>query len=163
MVEAEPVRGIGAGNFPNTSVHYLLEPGALVRDDFIVDEPKVAHNMYLEMLAELGVVGLALFGGVLLFSLWCAARAARTFMRAGDTQLEIISRALFVALVGILASDFFGSRQFSKQLWLLMALTPALLAIARAELAAAREPVEPEPAVSAPGAGELPRASVVPA
>jgi O-antigen ligase len=163
MVEAEPVRGIGAGNFPNTSVHYLLEPGALVRDDFIVDEPKVAHNMYLEMLAELGVVGLALFGGVLVFSLWCAARAARTFMRAGDTQLEIISRAMFVALVGILASDIFGSRQFSKQLWLLMALTPALLAIARKEQAGAAQPVEVEPAVSGPGAAELPRASVVPA
>ncbi len=66
MVEAEPVRGIGNGNFPNTSVHYLLEPGALTRTDFIVDTPKVAHNMYLEVLAELGVIGMALFLGILL-------------------------------------------------------------------------------------------------
>jgi hypothetical protein len=41
-------------------------------------------------------------------------------------------------LVGLLAADFFGSRQYSKQLWLLLSLCPALLAISRAELAARR-------------------------
>jgi hypothetical protein len=41
-----------------------------------------------------------------------------------------MSRAVFVALVGILAADFFVSQQFSKQLWLLLGLGPALLAIA---------------------------------
>ncbi len=65
MVEDHPVRGIGNGNFANTSVHYLLQPGSIVRDDFIVDTPKVAHNSYLEVLAELGVVGLVLFAIVL--------------------------------------------------------------------------------------------------
>ena len=35
-----------------------------------------------------------------------------------------------VALVALLAMDFFLSDQFSKQLWLLLALCPALLAIA---------------------------------
>jgi hypothetical protein len=32
--------------------------------------------------------------------------------------------------VGILAADFFASEQFSKQLWLLLGLGPALLAMA---------------------------------
>ena len=41
-------------NFPVASIHYLLEPGALMRTDFIVDNPKVAHNTYLNVLAELG-------------------------------------------------------------------------------------------------------------
>src|SRR5918995_1476809 len=65
MVEDEPLRGVGAGNFPIASIHYLLEPGALLRDDFIVDNPKVAHNTYLNVLAELGVVGLGLFMAVI--------------------------------------------------------------------------------------------------
>ena len=136
MVEAEPLRGIGNGNFPNTSVHYLLEPGALTRTDFIVDTPKVAHNMYLEVLAELGVIGMALFLGILLFSLVCAVKAMRAFRESGDRQMEILSRGLFVALCALLASDFFGSRQYSKQLWLLLSLGPAFLAIARAQIAA---------------------------
>jgi O-antigen ligase len=136
MVEDHPVRGIGNGNFANTSVHYLLRPGAIVRDDFIIDTPKVAHNSYLEVLAELGIVGLALFLTVLGFALACIVRAARLFRRLGDRQMELLSRALFVALVGLLASDFFGSRQYEKQLWLLLALGPAFLALARAQLEA---------------------------
>lgn len=138
MVEAEPLRGVGAGNFEISSIHYLLAPGALIRDDFIVDEPKVAHNTYLNVLAELGIVGLALFMGVILFSLGCALRAIGFAVKAGDRQVEILSRAIVVVLLALLAADFFGSRQYSKQLWLLMALCPVLLEISRAEWNARR-------------------------
>ena len=132
MVEDEPLRGIGAGNFQTTSVHYLLEPGAIERDEFIVDQPKVAHNIYLQVLAELGVVGLALFLAILGFSLVCALKAAKRFNAAGDGQMAIISRGLVVALVALLAADFFASEQHSKQLWLLLGLAPSLLAVAHA-------------------------------
>jgi O-antigen ligase len=135
MVEDNPLRGVGAGNFSISSIHYLLEPGALPRDDLIVDEAKVVHNTYLHVLSELGLVGLTLFLGVIAFSLWCASRAVACASRAGDRQLEVLARALVVALVGLLVADFFGSRQYSKLLWLLMSLCPVLLAISRAELA----------------------------
>jgi O-antigen ligase len=138
MVEAHPLSGVGAGNFPIASVHYLLEPGVLKRDDFIVDTPKVAHNTYLDVLAELGVIGLALFLSVILFSLVCGIRGARQAERVGDGQLEILARALVVALVGLLAADFFVSRQYSKQLWLLFALCPVLLELGRATAARGR-------------------------
>lgn len=138
MVEAEPLRGVGAGNFEVSSIHYLIAPGALLRDDFIVDEPKVAHNTYLNVLAELGVVGLALFMGVILFSLGCALRAIGFAVKSGDRQVEILARAMVVVLLALLAADFFGSRQYSKQLWLLMALCPVLLEITRAEWTARR-------------------------
>jgi O-antigen ligase len=134
MVEDQPLRGVGAGNFPISSIHYLIEPGALLRDDFIVDTPKVAHNTYLSVLAELGAVGLALFLGVIAFSLWCAARAVSVAARAGDRQLDILARAMIVVIIGLLAADFFGSREYSKLLWLLLSLCPVLLAISRAEL-----------------------------
>jgi putative inorganic carbon (HCO3(-)) transporter len=133
MVEAEPIIGVGAGNFPIASIHFLLEPGVILRDEFIVDEPKVAHNMYLEALAELGIVGLLLFLSVLGFSLASALRAARRFMHGGDARMELLARAVAVALLGLLAADFFVSDQFSKQLWLLLALGPALDRIAEAQ------------------------------
>ena len=47
MVEDNPVRGVGAGNFANSSVHYVLQPGQAPRSDLIVDTPSVAHNTYL--------------------------------------------------------------------------------------------------------------------
>ena len=41
--------------------------------------------------------------------------------------MEIVARAMVVALVGILAADFFITEQYGKQLWLLLGLGPALL------------------------------------
>jgi O-antigen ligase len=140
MVEANPLHGVGAGNFQNSSVHFLLQPGAIARADFIVDTPKAAHNTYLGILAELGIVGLVLFLIILGFALTTTVKAMRSFARQNDTQMEIISRALFVALIGLLAAACFGSREFSKQLWMLMSLGPALLAMAENQLAGALPP-----------------------
>jgi O-antigen ligase len=129
MVEAEPVTGVGAGNFKVASIHFLLEPGALERDDFIVDTPKVAHNMYLEVLAEMGPVGLLAFLFILVACARLAGRAIGNFARAGDAEMEGLTRALLVALIAILVADFFNSGQFQKSLWLLLGLCPALYAI----------------------------------
>ena len=81
------------------------------------------------MLAELGVIGLVMFCGIIGFPVVCALRAANSFARSRDLQMEIMSRALVVALAGILAADFFASEQFNKLLWLLLGLGPALLAL----------------------------------
>ncbi len=139
MVESSPTNGIGVGQFPVSSIHFLLAPGALLRDEFIVDEPKVAHNIYLEVLAELGVVGLLLFLSILVYSVSSAVRAARAFDHAGDQRMEALARCVAVALIALLAADFFASEQFSKQLWLLLALGPVLLRVARTEEAEAEK------------------------
>ena len=130
MVKANPVLGVGAGNYPNSTIHYLLEPGTIMRSDFIVDDPKVAHNVYLQVLAELGVVGLVLFLGLLAYVLRGLLIAARRFDRGGDRSMEVLSRALLIALCGLLASAFFSSAIYSKQLWLLLALALAIGAMA---------------------------------
>jgi hypothetical protein len=79
----------------------------------------------------MGVIGLVAFVLILGFSLRCALRAARLFERRRDFTMELLSRAVFVGLVGILTADFFASEQFSKQLWLLLGLGPALLTMAQ--------------------------------
>jgi O-antigen ligase len=132
MVEQHPIEGVGAGNFPISSVHYLLQPGALERSDYIVGTPKVVHNTYLQLWTELGLVGLILFLCIVAFCLYAALRAAGDFARQGDVRMEAIARATFVALAALLAADFFGSRLTNKEIWLLLGLAPALLAIARA-------------------------------
>jgi O-antigen ligase len=91
----------------------------------------VAHNTYLQVLSEVGIVALVPFLGILGFSLWSLLAAAGRFRDRGEDGMEIIARATFVGLTGILAADFFVSGQFSKQLWLLLGLGPALLAMSR--------------------------------
>lgn len=133
MIEDKPLHGVGAGNFPVSSVHYLLEPGPIQEAQFIVDTPKVSHNVYIGIWAELGAVGLALFLSITGFALWCVVQAVRCFKRTGDTQMELLARSLLVALLAMAAAGAFLSQEFSKQLWLLLALGPSLLGIARAE------------------------------
>lgn len=130
MVEAKPLTGVGAGNFQDAAKSYLLRPGSLARSDLILEQtPKVAHNTYLGMLAQLGVVGLALFLSILGFSLVSSLRAAGNFRKRGDPGGEALSRAFAVALIGTLAADFFISQELSKQLWLLLGFGPALLSL----------------------------------
>jgi O-antigen ligase len=131
MVEAHPLTGVGAGNFQAESIHYLIAPGALHRTDLILNTQHVAHNTYLQVLSELGVVALVPFLAILVFALWCLLAAARAFRDRGEDGMEVIARATFVGLAGILAADFFVSGQFSKQLWLLLGLGPALLAMSK--------------------------------
>jgi O-antigen ligase len=131
MVEAHPVRGIGAGNFAEASIHYFLAPGVLKFSEYFIDHPKVAHNMYLHVLAETGIVGLSIFLSLIGFSLVSIMKAARRFEQAGDADMELLSRGIAIALCGLLAADFFLSGQFSKQLWFLLGMGPALLAISR--------------------------------
>ena len=135
MVQNDPLLGVGAGNFPIVSVHYLLRPGTITRSDFIVDNPKVAHNIYLEIPAELGIIGLALFLSIIGFTLRCGIRASRVFADLGDRDMEILARSIVLAAAGMLTANLFISQQFSKPLWLLLSAGPALLALACADRA----------------------------
>jgi O-antigen ligase len=131
MAEDKPLTGVGGGNYQLVSPQYLLtKPGAIVRDDFILERPKQTHNIYLQTVAELGIPGLLLLLSVIGFALLCMLRAARIFDASGNNALRILSLAFLLASVGLLASDFFQSEQYSKQLWLVLALGPALLGLA---------------------------------
>ena len=131
VVEHNPVQGIGAGNFPTSSIHYLLVPGLVRRSDFIVDTQKVTHNLYLGTWAELGIIGLLLLLTLILSLLRLGLQAIREFERNGDISMEILARAQLIALIGVLASFAFSSDVYKKQLWLLFAMMPTMLAIAR--------------------------------
>lgn len=131
VVKDRPLLGAGAGNFGEVSTSYLGEAGLLRRSDLIISTSNVLHNTYLGTLVELGIVGACLLLAILGFSLGCLVRAARTSMRANDVTMEILARGLLVALVGILAADVFISEPYNKHLWLLLALCPAILAVAR--------------------------------
>jgi O-antigen ligase len=131
MVEANPIKGVGVGNYQPASVDYVLEPGESQRSDAVIDANQPAHNTYLHILAELGVIGFSLFAGVLIFSVACTVRAARVFRDLGDVAMEIMARTLVAGQCGMLAAIFFFSAQSVNKIWLVLALGPALLSVAR--------------------------------
>lgn len=150
IVEDKPITGVGAGNFQNSSRHYLLQPGALGRPDLIIEKPLVVHNTYLGIAAEDGLVGLGLFIVIVLFCIGSAWRAVRYFTAIGDRGGEALARGLTIGLIGIIVADTFISEEYSKVLWLLLGLGPALLGVAKAEMALRRRSEEGEATAGGP-------------
>jgi O-antigen ligase len=122
--------GVGLNNFRSESVTYALDPGPLEHPVQIVSNPVVVHNTFLQMSAELGIVGLLLFLGVVAASIAAAGSAARRFERTGRRGLAVLARASVIALVAFLTASFFVSFGFGYRMWSLLALGPALLTVA---------------------------------
>jgi O-antigen ligase len=155
MIDAHPIQGVGSGQFPSSSVHYLLQPGAIQRGDLILSTPKVAHNTYLNIVAEVGLVGGALFATIVLTCVACACIAVQRLRRDGDERLEILARGVVVGIGGYLVALLFISESYSKLFWILMALGPVLLAVASVPDAAGEHASARGRARAAP-AGALP-------
>ena len=109
-----PATGLGGGNFKEYSIRLLeQQPGVeLVKSHLLAGEGIEVHNVYLEMLAEYGLPGFLLFGGVLIST----ASGLRLVARRRTT-------AAAIALPGMLAayatSAFFLSVVNNKLLWIL--------------------------------------------
>jgi O-antigen ligase len=97
----------------------------------VTETPHVAHNVYLQMLAETGVIGLGLFAVILIGCLRAALAAARRFEQFGETAMAGLSRAVFVGMVGMLTASFFISNANDRRLWILLAMGPIMLALAQ--------------------------------
>jgi O-antigen ligase len=131
VVEAHPIVGVGLGNFSAVSPDYIRRPGSLTRADQIVDQHLVVHNSYLQLWVETGLIGLLLFLSIAATSMLAARDAARQFDARGDPEMATLARAAMLALVGSLTASFFLTNVDDRRLWVLLALGPAMLGIAR--------------------------------
>jgi O-antigen ligase len=126
----EPLTGVGLDNFVVVAGDYVREPGALTRVRRIAEDPQFVHNLYLHVLAENGIVGLALYLVFIAGCLRAAWVAADRFAARGDPSMEVLARAVLVGTCGMLISAFFLSSMVDQRMWVLFALGPALLAAA---------------------------------
>lgn len=134
-----PIAGVGAGNFVVAEPAYTATGTNLPRADLVV-RPELVHNSYLQVWAELGTVGMIAFLAVIGGSLLLALRAVRIAEMSEDRELELLGRGFLIGTIAMLVAFFFATNQYEKQLWLLIAVGPALASIA-ARSALARAPV----------------------
>jgi O-antigen ligase len=132
MFKNHPIAGIGTGNFQVIEPRYATRNINLPRADLVVTTPKVAHNTYLHVLTELGIVGFTAFIGIILGSLGLAWQAIRILKQRGERRLEIVARGVLIGTLGMLAAFIFITAQYEKQLWLLLGVCAALSTLARA-------------------------------
>jgi O-antigen ligase len=126
-----PVFGVGMGNFQ--TAEGTLSPLARARESGRGVRWGAAHNMFVQIGAELGLPGLLLFIG-LIGSLFAALRrVARSAARAGPAGSDVsrLAQSLMTALVGFVVGSFFLSLAYADMLYTLAALAMALAKVAR--------------------------------
>ena len=134
-----PLTGIGPGTFQ----YWWAENGTI--PGFIRD----AHSLYFQTLAETGIAGLALLGGLIAFLLLGGARAARTASR---------DRSLIAGAVAACAA--FSVAAAIDWVWELPVLPVAFLLLGAAVLAGRERGNRDADAASAAGLRPLGRAAI---
>lgn len=152
VFRAHPLIGVGIGNFIVVEPHYALTTGLLTRPEYINITPQIVHNTYLQLLAETGIIGLLAFLAVIIGSLWNAWLACRRFEAIGYDEYSDLTRAVVLAIVGMLCAFFFITNDTDLRLWVLFALPAVMLGIAtRMTAEIARGARSPGPSSRSPG------------
>jgi O-antigen ligase len=107
-IRETPMLGVGIGNFPWKASYYLM----FYNYDLLGDS---VHNIYLSVLAELGLIGLALYGTALLAGLSAAARALWT--RPDIYGAALLGGAVALLAIGLLDHYPYTLLHFQTALW----------------------------------------------
>lgn len=132
----KPLLGVGAGSFRYAWPFYA-PPEAR--------RAYVAHNIFLDVIGELGFVGL------LFFLVFAGGATGGAFAASKDEEMGWLARALSAAMAGYLVCDLFSGYILSAHLYLLFGLAASAHRIARSRAVAA------EALKRTPLAGEAPR------
>ena len=102
MIRAHPVIGVGVNTFVLNYSHY--KPA----DDYL--HAVYAHNNVLQMAAELGLLGVAAFGFLLVqtYGVW------QQLLRHDDPWVRVISTGLGCGIIGFLAAGLLESNLYSS-------------------------------------------------
>ncbi len=126
-----PVHGMGFGAFKAESNDLLLEtPGVNFKAYALREGGQFAHSAYLGTLAELGLIGLALFLFVLMSVLLALKRAVGRASRSENAFVGAASRGLAISLIGFAVAAVFLSAETDRALWTVIGTAMALPAVA---------------------------------
>lgn len=128
LIKTKPLLGFGIGNFKEAKVRVLH----LDRESKEADQ--VAHNAYLELASEIGIVGLLSFLSIVFLSLRYFTFAIKIFGKEdGDTKLLLIANSLRAGFLGVLVVIFFLSEEFNRILYQWIALAVILKELAESK------------------------------
>lgn len=120
MAGDHPIRGVGANGFEHESKNYVLRPGCLTFVAKIADRPVVAHDVYLQQLAETGAIELLALLVVCAACLSASHAAASRFRAVGVPAMAALASATTVAIVGLLTASVFISNGTDERLWVVL-------------------------------------------
>ena len=130
MFAEHPLLGVGAANFDLLSVDYANPLG--LRH---ISLPYRAHNLYFEIAAETGILGLTTFAalmGYILSQLW---RCRREAIRSAQNDHAHVATGLLFGLLAYLITAVFLHMAYERYFWILVAVSGAAIYVIRTDLA----------------------------
>jgi O-antigen ligase len=126
-VEERPILGLGYGGFdPSANELMLRTPGVDLSNQKLLAGGLKAHSTYIGTLAELGVLGLILFLGVLVSTIRALREIAARARRLQRPFVMRLANALVISLVGWAVASLFLSSETSRTLWIIVGLSVGL-------------------------------------
>ncbi|MEO6579432.1 MAG: O-antigen ligase family protein [Candidatus Limnocylindria bacterium] len=121
-----PFLGVGPGQFPSYYIDYAQEFGLRVRA-----EDREAHNLYVGIASDTGLLGSIFFFGAIGVTLRDLAKTRRRLL-ATRPRLAHMAAAFMFAITAYLTTGFFLHLAFERYLWLMLAVGAAITVIGSA-------------------------------
>lgn len=116
-----PVIGIGLGEFKSmTETKNVLKNASAM-----------AHNTYIELAAETGVIGCFIYLAILISAIAVLQRVRKQALSQGHSYLQAASAGLQEGLAGFAVAAFFFSAEYEKPLWITIFIVCVFPAIAQ--------------------------------
>jgi len=115
MFKARPIVGHGPGSFG------LMAP---LKDWEIRENWKIVNNIYLEFLAESGILG---FGIMIIFFMLLLVSLYKAFLKTNDKLLKILFQGFFLVILGILIQYNTFSVIYLPYVWIVIGLAVGAL------------------------------------
>jgi O-antigen ligase len=126
MFADHPILGVGRENYPLYQAEYLAGTRIAYQSKAIPP-----HDLYLEIAAEHGIIGIIVWGGALVAAFAAIRETRRRFKAAGQREGVELAAWLGIGLIGYLASSLFLHGAFQYMLWLQISFIAALRQVAR--------------------------------
>jgi O-antigen ligase len=126
-IAERPWLGLGYGAFPNSSNELLFRtPGVDLQHYTPRVRGEPAHSAYIESLAEVGIVGLALYLALLVSTGRALRRTSLRAREEGEEFIAMVATALLLGLVTWVITSLFLSLETARTFWIVMGLSLSL-------------------------------------
>lgn len=127
MFTENPILGVGKRNY---QVLYVEYSSLLGLDPRLED--RQAHSLYLELAAEMGMLGILSFSGILVALFISTARARRQFRELDRPDLSAWTAALQLGIVSYMITSIFLHSDYARYMWMLFAMAASASVLAQA-------------------------------
>jgi len=137
MVKSHPFLGVGLSNYSIEFINYSKELGVTIPDHEVA-----AHDLYLEVLAETGIVGFSVFSLIILLSLRSAFLARKAFLQVHLSDYAGLVSSFSIGLIGYLVAATFIHGAYPRYFYLLIGIAISLEHVAKHTLEVHTKSVE---------------------